>query len=131
MRATQIMTIGLFGAFPWAAYAGELGTSRGSVSISITVPPHVSATTLSTVSQDPPISSKLCVATNGLREYHLMLVDAASPQGRPISEPLRGGSTDAICKGLGIGYQIFGDERAAPSEMRSAVPSLTLLVAPD
>ena len=130
MRATQIMTIGLFGAFPWAAYAGELGTSRGSVSISVTVPPHVTATTVSPVSQDRPIRSKLCVATNGLREYHLMLVDAASPQGRSIPKPVRGGSMEAICRGSETGYQIFGKEPSAQSEHNAAL-SLTLLVVPD
>jgi len=60
-----------------AAAAGTMGaTSRATVSISIVIPPHI------VVAQaKPPVDGSssngqpgLCVATNGLRRYHLTLV---------------------------------------------------------
>lgn len=132
MRSTQIITIGLFGTLSWAASAGELGpTSRGTVAISITVPPHISATSNTSVSQDPRlILSNLCVATNGLRNFHLMVVDPAGEE-RTIPNPPRGAPMEGICRGSGLGFQVVDDEVRAAREIPSASLPLTLLVVPD
>ena len=74
MRAIQILILGIFAAASGAASAGELGaTSRGTVSISITVPPHL----VLAVSSDREASSNaLCVSSNAPDHYHIARLSA-------------------------------------------------------
>ena len=63
-------------AAPAAARAGEIGaTSRSTVSISITIPPHVIVNPVTAATgQTSRASTGLCVETNGFSQYHLALV---------------------------------------------------------
>ena len=133
MRVTQILTVALLGAASSMASAGELGpTSRGTISISITIPPHVMVKPVSLVNQDHPSSlSDLCVATNGLQDFHLMVVDSASGQERAIPSPVQVAPGQGSCRGPGLGFQIVDEWPLTAKKMPDAASPLTLLVVPD
>jgi hypothetical protein len=118
------------------ATAGALGsTSRGTVSISITVPPHVRV-----IPAQVPKSSNahdLCLETNGLQGYHVALLGPAgssqsfaSPPGNAAPLPT---SNLAECGASGgsnhqIGLELVHGLAAAASP---GSPPLTLLIVPD
>lgn len=132
MRVTQILTVALLAASSMAS-AGELGpTSRGTISISITIPPHVMVKPVSLVNQDHRSSlSDLCVATNGLQDFHLMVVDSVSGQERAIPSPVQVAPGQGSCRGPGLGSQIVDERPLTARQMPDAAPPLTLLVVPD
>lgn len=75
-RTMQIAALVVFATSGTALRAGALSaTSRGSVAITITIPPQVR-----NVEQGGASSTgdALCVSANGLRTYHIAIVSAGS-----------------------------------------------------
>jgi len=129
MRATQILTLGLFGAASFAASAGELGpTSRASVSISIRVPPHVM---IKAAGADLSPASPLCVTSNGFHHYHLALLDADGAPRNPVPTAW----SNAAMSGAEGGCGSFGTELvpggSVPENAAGAQTPVTLLIVPD
>jgi hypothetical protein len=116
------------------AIAGELGsTSRGTVSISITIPPHVTATAASADGGEG--KGGLCLRSNGFKSYHVALLDGAEPLRSSISfsdDPTAPGSKQLPCAASGVAREasrlIVGRESAART---SVDRPLTLLIVPD
>ncbi|HET8720776.1 MAG TPA: hypothetical protein VFM24_02030 [Nitrospira sp.] len=77
-RAIHVILIGCanIGA---SAYAGELGPrSRDTISISVTIPPHVTVAPAAEVSAEGSTApNALCIGAAGLRDYRLAIVDPA------------------------------------------------------
>ncbi len=119
-----------------AAKAGALGaTSRGTVSISITIPPHfqISAGTPIATHLHPGGLGEFCVETNGVRNYHVAVLNSASSSQQVLEavHTLLPRHSGAIC-----GSASTADEvdriRASDSLARSGESaSVTLLVIPD
>jgi hypothetical protein len=130
MRATQILTLGLLGAASCAASAGELGaTSRGAVSISITVPPHV---TIKPAGAHAPEANALCVMSNGFDHYHLVLLEAGGSRHQSIipsagSKVLTSGARGG-CRS--IGTDLMPDASLAEDAASRRI-AVTFLIVPD
>ena len=102
------------------AAAGELGpVSRGTVSISITIPPHVrvSRPAGATLSD----SHGLCLGGTGLGDYRVRVLDSAGSQLGQDALPGRSGGC------AGPGATAIVNAAASPAE---AGP-VTLLIVPD
>ena len=111
------------------AHAGELGsTSRGAVSISIIVPPHVHVTAL----PHPEGYSRagthgLCITSNGLTDYRIAVLGSDSMSNE---SPPAAAFTDGSCALVSptVESQRF-DQRATST---TSTPSpVTLLIIPD
>lgn len=110
-----------------AAAAGEFGpTSRGTVSISITIPPHVVISSAPTTANSGNTEG-LCVRANGIGSYHVVLVpSAASPPVELQANP------DADWCGAGAAAassELLRDGSAVRARLFSR--PVTLLVTPD
>jgi hypothetical protein len=111
--------IGLLAAPLTGAAAGELGpTSRGTVSISITIPPHLSVLPSGRSDRDRPPG--LCMAANGTREYRVAIVGPSEFPGREDILPARSGECAAATAAA-----LAGTARTA------AAGPVTLLIVPD
>jgi hypothetical protein len=79
-RPIHIFALFAFLGVPVAASAGEMGTmSRGTVSIRITIPPHVRIASGGDLASTAASSMArpLCIATNGLAHYRVALLSPA------------------------------------------------------
>jgi hypothetical protein len=118
-----------------AARAGELGpTSRDSVSISITIAPHVA---VSRAPQGTDIASPddagFCVETNGMHDYHVAVLGAAGParQQAAISRSLPAGGRMS-CGGAGsVSFAGIDPSDGDPRTSDHSSQAVTLLITPD
>lgn len=114
-------------AHPTSASAAQMGpTSRDSVSISVTVPPHIIVAPAVAKLDGSSGAPKLCVGTNGFSQYHLVVVrhSGATEQ----EEALRAGESSEVsaCPGaVAVAPRMIAD-----SELSSR-GALTLLIVPD
>jgi hypothetical protein len=129
--------LGLIGA-PASAEAGVLGTtSRGTVSISLTIGPHVVVSeaprpTGIAVNEEP---EALCIATSGLPTYRATLLAGVNGHSEAIDLPLLRKSEVAAdqqsCwQEVGAGTTVHVNGRALQTIRGSAEPA-TLLIVPD
>lgn len=132
MRATQILILALLGVPTTAASAGELGaTSRGSVSITITVPPHLRVEAASDRSSS---ANALCITGNGFDHYHVALLETDGRPGKiaipsALSKALRPG--EAYCGSILTKLVPVGDSLADHAADRPGPGPLMLLIVPD
>lgn len=134
-RALQTMLVLVLGMNPIRAEAGTPGsTSRGTVSISVTIPPHVAVRGPSTERGAGPRGGNICVAATGLSSYHVALMPAA--RGSPANDfrpTLPGGLPDeqqSCGRDLGPGVAVHFDKQKMQAIVGSAGPA-TLLIVPD
>lgn len=119
-----------------AANAGTLGpTSRGSVSISITIPPHVRIASAAPGAATAGPAGALCLETNGIHDYHVAVLGSEGPAlERPAVSPAPlfaaapGGR--AIC-GEGARMAVIDAAGGLSGSARSPQAPVTLLIIPD
>lgn len=114
-------------AAPGIASAADMGpVSRETVSISITVAPHVIVTPAAGTFQASSAGPTLCVGTNGFSQYHLALIRHSA--GAEDEELLQsgGGRSGAACPGASpvMPQMLAGLETSSPGPV-------TLLIIPD
>lgn len=128
-RLDLLLFLSALGALPAAACAGELGpTSRGSVAISITIPPHVVVTPAART--DPTgAEAPLCISGAGLARYRVERVqsDPSANPGPPQMLPV---GAEAFPSACGANAHALAGLAPAIGESGSATP-LTLLIVPD
>lgn len=108
------------------ASAGELGpTSRGTVSISITIAPHVEIGPSRAAASS---GDGFCLRPTGIRSFHLTVVPsgASSPATVPVPLSADGG---ALCAAAGAARRLLTGASAAAASAPSG--AVTLLVTPD
>jgi hypothetical protein len=102
------------------AAAGDLGpVSRGTVSISVTIPPHVRVS--GSVGAVPSDLHALCLGGTGLGDYRVRVLDSAGSQlGQDMLPGLSGGCA-------GPGATAIANAAAGPPQSGP----VTLLIVPD
>lgn len=114
-------------AHPTHAYAAQMGPlSRASVSISVTVPPHIMVTPAAASLNASSAVPTLCVGTNGFSQYHLAMIRHSGATEE--DEVLEGGGRTggSLCPGA------IPVVPQAVAEMEPSSPgTLTLLIIPD
>lgn len=115
--------------------AGELGpASRGSVGISITIPPHVSVNPAHGTNDRVNAAGDICVQANGLNNYHLVILNAARSL-EPVNLSMKPAiaptfSGEAICDhGTGVTKEAIS--YLLPSTSEQQIGSLMIVVTPD
>lgn len=133
--ATHLLMLLAIGWIPAAASAGDLAaTSRGTVSISITVPPHARLTPIASGQGSPQAGTgALCLTANGIPQFHVAVV----PEGPPSSSavPLNGssasvnGAGNLFCSADGNQGRIVAAGAAGDRRSSSSRPVTVLIVA--
>lgn len=116
-------------AVPSGAAAGEMGAiSRGTVSISVIIPPHVMVRPAGDTGYKGTSSARgaLCVETNGVRQYHLALLPQSGSS--EDQEALPAAADSPACPSASAVLPHNIDAQA--SGVSEGQP-LTLLVVPD
>lgn len=114
-------------AHPTCASAAQMGpTSRDSLSISVTVPPHITVSPAAAKFDASSAAPKLCVGTNGFSQYHLVMLrhSGATEQ----EEKLKAGEPGGLsaCPGaIAVAPRMLADTGL------SSPGALTLLIVPD
>ena len=139
MKRLSVYRIGLLlglACIPMSAEAGVLGpTSRGTVSISITIAPHVVVSEASRPTQIAlgDTAEALCIGSGGLTAYRATLLASIGGRSEAIDlPPVRKLPSDQyICRQeAGAGAAVHLDGRMVQAIRGSAEPA-TLLIIPD
>jgi len=139
MKRLSVCRAGLLlglACIPMSAEAGALGpTSRGTVSISITIAPHVVVSEASRPAQVAPgdTAEALCIGSSGLTAYSATLLALIDGRSEAIDLPLvrKLPSDQHICgQEAGEGAAVHLDGRMVQAIRGSAEPA-TLLIIPD
>ncbi len=126
-HAIQLLIVAALSGLPPAASAGELAaSSRASISISITIPPHLVVNRVAPAEGAGPRNEGqgFCIAANGLANFHLVVLGsarAAQPAATPIASSNCGMSSPEEWKVAG---PLAGVDQHQPQP-------LTILVVPD
>ena len=82
----RFLVFGLLAAASSGASAGQLGaTSAGSVTISVTIAPHVTVMPPPAPARSGSSAADACLVTNGVGDFHVALLQ---PDGSGPAEPL-------------------------------------------
>jgi len=139
MKRLSVCRAGLLlglACIPMSAEAGALGpTSRGTVSISITIAPHVVVSEASRPTQIARggTAEALCIGSSGLTAYSAILLARVDGHSEAIDLPLvhKLPSDQHICgQEAGEGGAVHLDGRMVQAIRGSAEPA-TLLIIPD
>lgn len=132
IRALSFVAIAGMGT---SATAGELGpSSRASVGISITIPPHVSLNPGREINGQINPAEGICVQANGLNNYRLTMLDAGGSL-EAVNVAVRSNITSAIGNEAVCGHAT-GVREAPISYWLSSNPkqqtgTLMIVVTPD
>lgn len=134
-RSFRIAALVIFAAMGSAAHSGELSTtSRGTVVMSVTIPPHLQVSESPTSLGSAPAGS-LCVHASGIRNYHIrILAGDGSPLGQSALERTAartGAGAGGFCNlpdGAAGAVLLTGQ---TPSDRPQSSATLTLLVIPE
>lgn len=119
-----LLVLPTLAAMPATAQAGDLGaTSRGTVSISITIPPRVQVA--AAVAPDARPDSPLCVSSTGLGRYRIQMIQSGNNVGAGRPNDILIGSARSAASCGAAAHAIAGPARPDMSN------PLTLLIVPD
>ena len=116
------------------ASAGQLAaTSTGSVSISVTIPPHLTVETMpKTPDSASPAATSACIVTGDVEDYHVALLPAegsGAPEPLPMTHRGAGGRS-CLASAAATALEERGPDVSSGGSASTAGP-LTLLVVPD
>jgi hypothetical protein len=130
MRVTQFLTLALLGAASSVASAGELGpTSRETISISITIPPHVMVKPAKSGTDGAVSAGAWCVSSNGVAHYHVALLShdgtqvGTMPSGLPLPRQAGCGPAARELVPVSVQFSNAADGKELPGE-----PAMLLIV---
>jgi hypothetical protein len=122
------LAVALLGGLGASATAGELGaTSRGTVSISITVPPHVTIEAASLRNEERSAPDAFCIASNGVTRFHVEVARPAGAKGDAFASAV----SWPMCGGSGPQDQVTANAAELNQSGAGAREDVTLLVVPE